>query len=172
MDIFADDGTFLLIPPGGSSHHDFGFLIGHWDVHNRALKSRLTGSDEWREFDFTNETRLILSGFGNVDESGSTVRMFNTETRLWTIFSAFPGATSVEAMQGFFEAGIGRFYSRDTHEGRPVITQFEWDGTNTENPIWKQAMSTDNGCTWEWNWTMSFTRRADHAETFLLNEAG
>ena len=80
MDIFAKDGRFLLTPPNESSHHDFDFLIGHWDVHNRALKSRLTGSNEWKEFDFTNETRFILSGFGNVDESGSTTRMFTSPT--------------------------------------------------------------------------------------------
>ena len=163
MDLFAKSA------PVTSSRHDFDFLIGHWDVHNRMLKSRLTGSDEWKEFDFTNETRFILSGFGNVDESGSTMRMFDVETRLWTICSAFPGATSIETMKGFFENGIGRFYSRDTHEGKDVITQFEWDARNPDMPVWRQALSPDEGETWEWNWTMRFTRRSDRAETFLFS---
>jgi hypothetical protein len=167
MDVLKADGSLALEPPESSSHRDFDFLIGHWNVHNRALKSRLTGSDEWKEFDFTNETRFILSGFGNVDESGSTMRKFDPVTRLWTIFSAYPGATSVDAMQGFFENGVGHFYSRDMHEGREVITQFEWNASSPERPVWKQAMSLDNGETWEWNWTMTFSRRSDHAEMFL-----
>ena len=95
------------------------------------------------------------------------MRKFDTVTRLWTIFSAFPGATSVDEMQGFFVDGIGRFYSRETYEGKPVITQFEWDATNPDRPIWKQAMSVDDGATWEWNWTMTFTRRNDQADEFL-----
>jgi len=167
MDIFNPDGSLALTPPSSSSHHDFDFLIGHWDVHNRALKSRLTGSDDWKEFEFTNETRMILNGFGNVDESGSTMRKFDPATRLWTIFSAYPGATTVDTMQGFIEDGIGHFYSQEVLEGKPILTQFEWDATNPEKPVWKQAMSADNGMTWEWNWTMTFTRRQDRAETFL-----
>jgi hypothetical protein len=167
MDIFKADGTLALMAAEASSQHDFDFLIGHWNVHNRMLKSRLTGSEDWKEFEFTNETRFILSGFGNVDESGSTMRKFDPETRLWTIFSAFPGATTVDAMQGFFENGIGHFYSQEDFEGKPVITQFEWDATNKERPVWKQAMSADNGKSWEWNWTMTFTRRDDRAEKFL-----
>lgn len=168
MDIFASDGGFALLPPESSSQHDFDFLIGHWDVQNRMLKSRLTGSDDWKEFEFKNETRTILNGFGNVDESGSTVRMFDPESRLWSIFSAFPGATSVDLMRGFFVEGMGRFYSHDTHEGRPVITQFEWDARDRDAPVWRQALSADEGETWEWNWTMRFSRRADRAETFLF----
>lgn len=167
MDVFNPDGSLALRPPASSSQHDFDFLIGHWDVHNRALKSRLTGSDEWREFEFTNETRFILSGFGNVDESGSTMRKFDPETRLWTIFSAYPGATAVDQLQGFFEDGIGHFYSREILEGKPVITKFEWDASDPEKPIWRQALSADEGLTWEWNWTMTFTRRSDTAESFL-----
>ena len=171
MNIFKDDGNLASDPPLTSSHHDFDFLIGHWDVQNRALKSRLAGSDDWKEFSFTNETRFILSGFGNVDESGSTMRKFDPETRLWTIFSAYPGATTVDEMKGFFVDALGHFYSREMLDGRPVITKFEWDARNPKNPIWRQSMSADNGATWELNWTMSFTPRGDRAETFLYNEA-
>ena len=167
MDVLTPNGFLTLNPPTQSSHHDFDFLIGHWDVHNRMLKSRLAGSDEWKEFDFANETRMILSGFGNVDESGSTMRMFDPTTRIWTIHSAFPGATAVDKMQGFFEDGIGRFYGPDEHDGKPAICQFQWDATNPDAPVWSQALSIDDGGTWEWNWYMHFTRRDDHAESFL-----
>lgn len=165
--MFKDDGSFALVPPQDSSRQDFDFLIGHWDVHNRMLKSRFTGSDDWKEFDFMNETRMILSGFGNVDESGSTMRMFDSATGIWTIHSAFPGATSIDKMYGFFENGIGQFYGPDEHDGKPAICRFQWDATNPGAPVWSQAVSIDGGATWEWNWTMTFTRRSDNAESFL-----
>jgi len=168
MRILNPDGTLALPPPETSSQHDFDFLIGHWNVQNRMLKSRLSGSDEWKEFDFTNETRMILNGFGNVDESGSTMRMFDTHTRLWTIHSAFPGATTVDKMYGFFHNGIGTFFGKDEHDNKPAICQFKWDATNPDQPVWSQALSIDDGETWEWNWTMHFTRRSDRAETFLF----
>ena len=164
-------GAITLSPADTSSQHDFDFLIGHWSVHNRALKSRLTGSDDWKEFEFTNETRMILNGFGNVDETGSTMRMFDPETRLWTIYAAYPGATFVDKMVGCFEKGIGRFYGNDSHEGKPAICQFQWDVTNPDEPVWSQALSIDDGATWEWNWTMRFTRIPGHAEAFLLSES-
>jgi hypothetical protein len=164
---FTSEGQISVLAPQASSKHDFDFIIGHWDVHNRMLKSRLTGSDDWKEFDFKNETRMILNGFGNVDESGSTMRIFDPETRIWTIHSAFPGATAIDKMKGFFENGIGRFYGLDEHEGKPAICQFQWDATNPDAPVWSQALSIDNGETWEWNWSMHFTRRSDRAETFL-----
>src|SRR5689334_20940256 len=127
MDILRPDGSLALSPPATSSRHDFDFLIGFWDVRNRALKSRLTGSNDWKEFDFTNETRMMLNGFGNVDESGSTMRKFDPATRIWTIYSAFPGATTVDHMQGFFNKGVGQFFGLDEHDGKPAICQFQWD---------------------------------------------
>ena len=161
--------TLPLPPSGNSSKHDFDLLIGFWHVHNRALRSRLTGSDDWKEFEFTNETRRILNGFGNVDESGSTMRMFDPTTRLWTIYSAFPGATEIDQMKGSFENGVGKFFSREIYGGKPIITQFQWDATNLDAPVWSQAMSDDEGKTWEWNWYMRFTRIVGQAEEFLPN---
>ena len=32
---------------------DFDFLIGQWRIHNRRLKERLVGADDWEEFEAT-----------------------------------------------------------------------------------------------------------------------
>jgi hypothetical protein len=144
-------------PSPTSSPRDFDFLHGNWQIHNRKLRSRLTGCTEWTEFDFTSETRSILGGFGNIDETGNTMRLFDAETRYWIIYSAWAGATYVDEMKGSFEDRIGRFYSRDSHDGKPVICQFQWDATDPDAPVWSQALSPDEGETWEWNWTMSFS---------------
>ena len=54
---------------------------------------------------------------------------------------------------GSFEGNIGRFYTRDTYESKPIIMMFVWDKSDKNNPVWSQAFSPDNGKTWEWNWT-------------------
>jgi hypothetical protein len=61
-------------------------------------------------------------------------------------------------MKGSFENGIGKFLGPDEHDGKPAICQFKWDATDPNSPVWSQAMSIDNGTTWEWNWTMYFSR--------------
>ena len=42
--------------------------------------------------------------------------------------------------------------------GRPVRVRFVCSGVTTP-PRWEQALSGDDGATWETNWTMDFTRR-------------
>ena len=37
----------------GPGMHDFDFLHGHWRVHNRRLRQRLRGSNDWESFDAT-----------------------------------------------------------------------------------------------------------------------
>jgi hypothetical protein len=47
---------------------DFDFWPGKWTIHNRRLRKRLAGSDEWKEFEATSVARPILGGLGNEDE--------------------------------------------------------------------------------------------------------
>ena len=51
-----------------SEASDFDFWPGQWKVHNRRLRKRLAGSDEWEEFQATSVARHILGGCGNEDE--------------------------------------------------------------------------------------------------------
>jgi hypothetical protein len=59
---------------------------------------------------------------------------------------------------GSFDGSIGEFFARDVWEGTPIIVKFHWDKTNTDEPVWSQAFSDDEGKTWEWNWYMYFER--------------
>ena len=94
----SSDGKLAITASETSSNKDFDYLVGSWNIRNRTLKEPLVGSDEWEEFDATQEFRLVLLGLGNVDIfhtkfdekpfEGLTVRLFEPQTRLWTIYWA------------------------------------------------------------------------------------
>jgi hypothetical protein len=158
-------GEIEVTASANSSANDFDFLTGKWTMDNRKLKSRLTKCTEWDTFVSTSENLgRILEGVGNLDfyratfdgkpYEGLTVRVFNPNTRLWSLFWV---ASDVGIMDppvvGSFDGPIGLFYCKDIYRGTPVIVVFKWDKTDPENPVWSQAFSTDNGVTWEWNAT-------------------
>jgi hypothetical protein len=158
-------------PSAGSSERDFDFLHGAWTLHNRKLRTRLTGCDEWTEFTSRNECRPLLQGFANQDRFTATVndapfealtlRLFDPEARLWSIYWADSNVVVMDTPQvGSFDGPIGIFLARDVWHGTPVTVQFKWDKTDPEHPRWSQAFSTDEGETWEWNWHMMFSRES------------
>jgi hypothetical protein len=133
------------------------------------LNSRLSNCSDWTEFDALCDCRIILNGFGNIDSfqttidgkvfEGMSLRLFNPQTRLWSIYWANSETVVLDVPQiGSFEDKIGRFYARDTYERKSIIVQFCWDASNLDTPVWSQAFSPDNGQTWEWNWYMTFNR--------------
>ena len=76
--------------------HDFDFLFGSWQIANRRLVSRLTGSDTWGEFPALLTCRPVLDGLGNIDELrptrpgwegfvGGALRLVNPTAKLWSI---------------------------------------------------------------------------------------
>jgi len=153
-----------------SSPDDFDFLVGKWKIHNRKLNKRLAACEDWTEFAAAGECRKILNGFGNIDSfttefdaqpfEGMTLRLFNPNTRLWSIYWADSRAVILDVPQrGSFENGIGEFLARDVFEEKPIVVKFNWDATRAEKPVWSQAFSADDGRTWEWNWFMTFTRQ-------------
>jgi hypothetical protein len=160
----------MQVPASGvSSKNDFDFLIGKWKIHNRKIKSRLSNSKEWIEFEATGEMFKILGGIGNTDNflttlegrpfEGRTLRFFNPKTKLWSIYWADSNTGNLDSpVTGSFEGDIGKFYAKDTFDGKKIIVMFQWDRTNPDKPIWSQAFSPDNGKTWEWNWHMNFYR--------------
>lgn len=158
-----------IVASESSSHTDFDFLEGQWAIRNRKLNSRLSNCSDWTEFDARCDCRIILNGFGNIDSfqtsidcklfEGMSLRLFNPQTRLWSIYWANSETVVLDVPQiGSFEDKIGRFYARDTYEGKNIIVQFCWDASNPNAPVWSQAFSPDNGQTWEWNWYMTFNR--------------
>ena len=159
---FDSTGALLISPSATSSRHDFDYLVGNWNLSNRKLKTRLAGSTEWISFESRVEMHQILGGLGNIDKytdlstgkpyEGVALRLFNPETRLWSIYWADSNSGSLDPpVVGSFENKVGHFFARDTYKGRNIIVVFRWDVRDPQFPIWSQAFSTDEGKTWEWN---------------------
>ncbi len=166
---FNAEGDLIITPSASSSQHDFDFMQGSWQVHNRKLISRLNNCTEWTEFPATQELCKILLGMGNRDTfittfegkpfEGMTIRLFNPATRLWSIYWADSNRVTTDPpVAGSFHEGIGHFFTKDTYNGQEIIVRFKWDATNPELPVWSEAFSADKGETWEWNWYMYFNR--------------
>jgi hypothetical protein len=149
---------------------DFDFLFGTWRVEHDRLKSRLTQSTEWEQFDGTCSASPILGGSGNVDDNllhlpsgdyrAATIRTFDEDTRRWSIWwidGRNPHSIDVPVVGGF-HAGVGQFFANDTLNGQPIDVRFRWTETATASPRWDQAFSADDGVNWEVNWRMKFIR--------------
>jgi hypothetical protein len=148
---------------------DFDFWPGEWEIHNRRLRERLAGSDEWEEFEARGTAWKILDGHGNADEYrteheggfvGMSFRFFDPETRLWSIYWADSRRAGLldPPVLGSFEGDVGVFEGDDTFDGKPIRVRFTWSGVTTPTPRWEQAFSEDAGETWETNWEMEFSR--------------
>jgi len=150
--------------------HDFDFLFGTGSIVSRRLTSRLTGSNDWEQFGAEQTCRPMPGGIGNVDEFradwpghegfiGGSYRFFRLATRTWSIYWAdnVTGVLQPPVREGFKD-GVGTFFGEDDHEGTPVLARFTWSDVDTRVPKWEQALSIDNGQTWETNWTMECTR--------------
>jgi hypothetical protein len=143
--------------------------MGSWNVHNRRLRKRLAGSDEWDEFEATSVARPLLDGMGNEDEfrtdydggfTGMSFRFFDPEKKRWSIYWADTrrcGELDPPVFGSFF-GDTGVFVGEDTFEGKPILVRFFWSRVTTNTPRWKQAFSEDDGESWETNWVMDFTR--------------
>ena len=152
---------------------DFDFFMGSWRVHNRRLRKRLAGSDEWDAFEATVVARPLLDGVGNEDEFrtdydggfiGMSFRFFDPEKKRWSIYWADTRRCGEldPPVFGAFSGDTGTFEGDDTFEGRPILVRFLWSGATTRTPRWEQAFSEDGGETWETNWVMDFTREENH----------
>jgi hypothetical protein len=146
------DGKLAITASETSSKSDFDYLVGNWNIRNRTLKEPLVGSDEWEEFDATQECRLTLLGLSNFDIfhtefdgkpfEGLTVRLFDPRTRLWTIYWADSNAVKLDGGKvGSFDDGIGEFFGREVVGGKDVIVKFHWDKGNPRAPIYSRAFS-------------------------------
>jgi hypothetical protein len=150
------------------ARHDFDFLHGRWNVHNRRRVERLTGSQEWQEFEATNECRPLPGGLGNEDEYrtdfwrdfvGLTLRFYNPETGQWAIYWIDNRTPVLQPpMIGAFHGDVGIFEGPDELRGKPIRVRYTWARISQTSARWEQAFSSDGGETWETNWTMELTR--------------
>ncbi len=180
--VFNGDRNSPIVASKSSTQNDFDFLVGKWNIHNKKLKSRLSNSNDWIEFEAVQEMRKVLTGMGNVEiisatiddkpYEGMAIRLFNRATKLWSIYWADNSLGTMDnPVVGSFEHGIGTFFGKEILNGKEVILQFRWDATKPEKPVWSQAFSADHGRTWEWNWYMYFTRRGnDEGQNLNANQ--
>ena len=155
-----------------STAKDFDFWMGTWKAHNRRLKRRLAGSDDWEEFEALSIARPLFGGLANEDEFhtdhdggfvGMSFRFFDSETKQWSIYWADSRRLGVldPPVIGAFDGDVGVFEGEDVWGGRPILVRFTWSRVDTPSPRWAQAFSDDGGRTWETNWVTDFTRIKD-----------
>jgi hypothetical protein len=166
----SPDGKLAMRASKHSSQKDFDYLVGTWNIRNRTLKKPLAGSNDWDEFHATQECRKLLLGLANFDIfhaefdgkpfEGLTVRLFDPQTRLWTIYWADSSAVRLDGGKvGSFDGDTGEFLGREMVDGKDVIVKFHWDRSNPKAPVYSRAFSADEGRTWEWNWYSIFSPR-------------
>ena len=154
-----------------SGLHDFDFLVGEWRVHNRRLKERLAGSNEWEEFEGTIVSRRHMDGWANVDDTvfhtpqgiyrGVAPRAYDPKTGQWAIWwidGRNPFGNVDPPVKGRFVNGVGTFYADDTLRGKPIKVRFTWSHITAKTARWEQAYSPDGGKTWETNWLQTLER--------------
>lgn len=142
---------------------DFDFHIGTWQTKVKVLKSPLSGSDVWLEFEGTSIVSKICSGKANMVEldvegatgkiEGVSLRLYNPQTKKWSLnYANMRNGTLEVPAVGEFKNGTGEFYNEDTFNGKTILVRFIISDI-TENSIhFEQAFSTDNGKSWELNW--------------------
>ena len=55
-----EGGLLKIFPSTASSHTDFDFYIGKWNIRNKKLNERLNNCNEWTEFNSTDHTTQLL----------------------------------------------------------------------------------------------------------------
>jgi len=147
--------------------HDFDFIGGVWKVHNRRLKARGVGSNEWDVFPGDIWARVLMNGVVNVDEvdfptkgwKGTTFRHFDLEKRQWSIYWVNNRDGKMQSpVWGGFEGNVGLFFGEDTDEGRPIKVVYRWTRLGPDYATWEQAFSYDDGKSWETNWKSEHVR--------------
>jgi hypothetical protein len=152
--------------------HDFDWMHGTWKVYLKRLVKPLTGSTTWVEYEGKQVTRKVWDGRANLDEfvadspatnthlEGLTLRLYNPETRQWSIYwaNARNGALGLPPTVGRFDNGRGEFYDEEEFEGKHIVVRYVWSDITATSARFEQAFSTDGGKTWEPNWISTITR--------------
>lgn len=150
-----------------SAQEGFQFLDGHWRIHNRKLKEPLSSREEWTEFEAFGRFITLLDGLVSVEELrdakgapfGSAMRTFDREKRVWSDawVSARDGVLQLPSF-GSFVGDLGTWIAEDTFNDKPVLARGLWKRVTKDHVIWEQALSVDQGKTWQTNWIMNFKR--------------
>jgi hypothetical protein len=113
-----EKGELKIVSAAKSSETDFDFFYGSWKVTGKTLRSRLHHSNEWTSFTAKLKCSKMIQGFANVepfytqkngkDFEAFTLRLFDSTTKLWSIYYAYPANVSMQNPQvGSFQNKIG-----------------------------------------------------------------
>jgi hypothetical protein len=150
--------------------NDFDWEIGSWKTHLKRLKSPLSGSSAWVEYEGTTEVRSVMGGRANLVElkvegpagriEGVSLRLYNPQARQWSLnFASAGGGVLTPAPIGAFANGCGEFYAQDEFNGRAILVRFVISDVTPDSARFEQAFSADGGKSWEVNWIATDTRQ-------------
>jgi len=152
--------------PAPGKPGDFEFLTGEWRIQHRRRKSG--AADEWDEFVGEATCFSILGGVGSVEElriparnfSGMGLRLLDVGARVWNDFwvNAASGVLATPGQAGYFKDGVGTFSADDVDGELAIKVRGVWDRITPTSCRWHQAVSRDDGKTWEVNWYMDWQR--------------
>jgi hypothetical protein len=155
---------------------DFDFLTGDWVTEQHRSTKPLEDDAPWETFEATIHVRKLPGGIGNIDYMvapdwrpgwvGVTLRVFDGETGLWSIFWMSGKTGGIDSstgnlmapVVGTFVDDVGVFECDEIFEGTPLRTRYAWTRVDEDDVAWEQAFSFDGGKTWKVNWTMTGRR--------------
>lgn len=153
--------------PVSANPGDFDFLNGDWSIKNRRLVDAAT--QKWDEFPGEATCWSILSGTASIEELripakefyGMGMRLLDLEKRIWNDYwvNARNGKLNLPPQEGRFELGVGTFLASEVYDGKEILVRGVWDGITPDSCRWTQAVSYDQGVTWQPNWFMEWTRK-------------
>ena len=160
------------VPIARDGSHDFDFLIGDWTAHVRRLPERLSGSNKWVEYDGRSNHHKILGSSANFEDfevwnraenlhlKAQTLRLYNAETRQWSIYpvDVEAGTLGLPPVVGEFTGGVGEFYDQETYKGRAILVRYRWYNISPKSARMEQSFSPDGGRSWEVNWVCQLSR--------------
>jgi hypothetical protein len=162
--------------PLETARSDFDFYVGDWRVENRRMQHPLDPNSPWETFSATVHMEKLPGGFGNMetfvapvwrpDWMGMTLRIFNPETGLWSLYWLSPQSGGIDSATGAltppvvgrFDGHVGVFEGDDVIDGQALRVRFTWTRVDTNKATWQQDFSFDGGKTWKPNWFMTHTR--------------
>jgi hypothetical protein len=149
--------------------HDFDFNFGTWKTQISRLKSPLTGSDVWVEWNGSVVVRKVWDGLANLEElkidgpagghiEGLTLRLYNPEWHQWSLnWSNSSDGILDKPLIGEFKDGRGVFINQEQFNGRAILVRHTYSNITQDSHHFEQAFSLDGGATWETNWIANLT---------------
>ncbi len=142
---------------------DFDFLTGQWKIANKFREG-----ERWIEFPGEATVFSILSGTVSVEELriparnffGMGLRMLDPKQKLWADYwvNATECVIAPPPALGSFVDGVGYWDGDDVEDEKPIIVRGAWDRITPKSCRWYQAVSRDDGKTWDEGWIMHWTR--------------